>query len=102
MYTDELCSEWGSLCDMVEFMYTSCNDHLTGLHRSPTDPSKKSRAFRLISIQAGNPIFKQIFHFHFIKYLNAKMHIKANDLYKNIKTEIYIRTQCIFHEIILM
>lgn len=24
------------------------------------------------------------------------MHIKANDLYKNIKNEIYIKTQCVF------
>lgn len=24
------------------------------------------------------------------------MHIKANDLYKNIRNEIYIKTQCVF------
>lgn len=31
------------------------------------------------------------------------MHIKANDLYKNIKNEIYIKTQCVFFfEIILV
>lgn len=24
------------------------------------------------------------------------MHIKANDLYKNIKNESYIKTQCVF------
>lgn len=42
MYTEELCSEWGSLFDMVEFMYTSCNDHLTGLYTGVPQTHQKS------------------------------------------------------------